>query len=135
MTETPSDADGLLATPLEYGELRAPGGVVTRELVRRADSVTVVDGSPTMLELNARVVFVDQDRRARGNETAISEGPGPTARRTLSDGRLFEIIKIFWEPAELEDRLRGIGWRAEGRPLGASFLTGTASSDGAAAAE
>ena len=32
--------------------------------------------------------------------------------RTLEDGRRFRIVKVLWDPAELEARLASIGWRA-----------------------
>jgi hypothetical protein len=32
-------------------------------------------------------------------------------RRSLSDGREFDIVKRFWAPAELEHELAALGWR------------------------
>ena len=32
--------------------------------------------------------------------------------RTLEDGRRFRIVKVLWDPAELEARLAAIVWRA-----------------------
>jgi hypothetical protein len=50
----------------------------------------------------------------------------PIARRTLDDGRRFDIVKVFWEPHDLTSRLEGLGWRADVRRVGDSFLFGTA---------
>ncbi len=31
-------------------------------------------------------------------------------RRRLQDGQVFDIVKVFYRAAELEQRLRGLGW-------------------------
>ena len=33
--------------------------------------------------------------------------------RRLNDGRTFEIVKVFHEPEDLEDRLVKSGWQAQ----------------------
>jgi hypothetical protein len=50
----------------------------------------------------------------------------PIARRTLGDGRTFDIVKVFWEPAALEGSLRSRGWDARVRPVGDAHLHGVA---------
>jgi SAM-dependent methyltransferase len=164
-------------------ELACGSGAFTRELVRYASSLTALDGSPKMLELNrhvvgdegveyvcadvfrwsptrrfdfvffgfwlshvppahfdafwetvrsclrpgGRVAFVDEDARARDNEAAVSDDPAaPAARRTLGDGRAFDIVKVFWHPDDLERHLRATGWDAHVRPIGDTFLYGSA---------
>lgn len=163
-------------------ELACGPGDFTRELVRYASSVTALDGSPTMLELNreavgdeaidyicadvfewapsrqfdfvlfgfwlshvppthfdsfwsmvrsclrpgGRVGFVDEDERAKDYEVSVSGETVPTARRTLGDGRTFDIVKVFWQPDDLEDRLRATGWDAHVRSIGDTFLWGEA---------
>src|SRR5262250_93865 len=37
-------------------------------------------------------------------------GRDDIVERKLDDGRTFNIVKVFYEPAVLEDRLRGLGW-------------------------
>jgi demethylmenaquinone methyltransferase/2-methoxy-6-polyprenyl-1,4-benzoquinol methylase len=168
-------------------ELACGSGGFTRELVRHAPSLTALDGSPTMLQINQRVVdasasveyicadlfewtpprqfdliffgfwlshvppthfdsfwsmvrtalkpggrvaFVDEDDRAKGHEVALSEGDVPTATRTLSDGQSFDIVKVFWKPSELEQRLRAAGWVAQVEPVGETFLFGVATLPG-----
>jgi len=163
-------------------ELACGTGGFTRELVRHAGTLTAVDGSPRMLELNRRRVgvdgveyvcadlfgwrperrydvvffgfwlshvppthvdsfwslvesclrpggragFVDEDDRGARNEHEVSHDGLPTARRTLADGRTFDIVKVFWRPRDLERRLQALGWHAEVRREGRTFLFGTA---------
>ena len=163
-------------------ELACGSGEFTKEIVNLATSVTAVDGSPKMLEINrsavndptveyvcadlfdwqpsrrfdfvffgfwlshvppthfdafwrtvqralhpgARCGFVDEDHRARGNELAVSDGDIPIATRTLSDGRSFDIVKVFWDAAQLEQRLATIGWSSSVSSLGETFLVGVA---------
>ena len=163
-------------------ELACGSGAFTRELARSASSLTALDGSPSMLDLNEEVVgdetveylcadvfaweptrqfdfvffgfwlshvppkrfdsfwstvrsclkpcgrvgFVDEDERAKSNEASISNEGTPTARRTLSDGRVFDIVKVFWNHGDLERRLQAKGWDARVRPVGETFLFGTA---------
>jgi 2-polyprenyl-3-methyl-5-hydroxy-6-metoxy-1,4-benzoquinol methylase len=40
---------------------------------------------------------------------------GEVVRRSLSDGREFDIVKRFWTPAELEHKLAALGWRISAR--------------------
>lgn len=163
-------------------ELACGSGAFTRELTQYASSLTALDGSPKMLELNqdavgrggvdyvcadvfrwtptrrfdfvffgfwlshvppthfeafwstvraclrpgGRVGFVDEDERARNNESTIVDGAVPAARRTLSDGQAFDIVKVFWHADDLERRLRATGWDAHVRSAGDTFLLGTA---------
>jgi demethylmenaquinone methyltransferase/2-methoxy-6-polyprenyl-1,4-benzoquinol methylase len=46
------------------------------------------------------------------------------ARRKLNDGREFEIVKVFYEPQQLERRLARLGWSGWVRPTGKFFLYG-----------
>jgi protein-L-isoaspartate O-methyltransferase len=58
-----------------------------------------------------RVAFVDEDDRASGVVDDIQlVGGVPVARRVLADGRHLDVVKVFWNAAELEDRLKGLGW-------------------------
>jgi hypothetical protein len=42
---------------------------------------------------------------------------GELARRRLSDGREFDIVKRFWEPGELEREVAAVGWRPSVRMM------------------
>ena len=163
-------------------ELACGSGTFTRELVRHARSLTAVDGSPRMLELNREIVsarrieyvcadlfawrptrrydavffgfwlshvppslfapfwtlvrsclrpggraaFVDEDDRARVFEASHTDSGVPVARRTLSDGTTFDVVKVFWETSRLQESLRGLGWQAHVRPVGEAFFYGVA---------
>lgn len=72
-----------------------------------------------------RVCFIDEDDRAAIKADAGLIDGVPVARRRLSDGREFDIVKIFWNAAELERRLRSSGWNIDVRPVGDSFLFGS----------
>jgi demethylmenaquinone methyltransferase/2-methoxy-6-polyprenyl-1,4-benzoquinol methylase len=46
------------------------------------------------------------------------------ARRKLNDGREFDIVKVFYEPMELQHRLTQQGWRGSVRSTETFFLYG-----------
>jgi demethylmenaquinone methyltransferase/2-methoxy-6-polyprenyl-1,4-benzoquinol methylase len=178
-------AAGLVADLAPGGdvlELACGSGFFTRELVRHARSLTCVDGSPRMLDLNrqavadphvnyccadlfdwttparfdvvffgfwlshvppthfdrfwslvrsclrprGRAVFIDEDERGLENEEHLTGEGLPIARRTLRDGRSFDIVKVFWKPAELAARLQRGGWAADVRSVGDTFMRGVA---------
>jgi SAM-dependent methyltransferase len=54
-----------------------------------------------------------------------SDGDGVVTRRELTDGRSWDIVKVYWSPEELTDRLSPLGWRAELRFTGRLFLHGS----------
>jgi demethylmenaquinone methyltransferase/2-methoxy-6-polyprenyl-1,4-benzoquinol methylase len=75
-----------------------------------------------------RVGFIDEDNRAASKEDLSVIDGVPVARRTLSDGREFDIVKALWEPGDLESRLRSSGWDIAVRAVGDSFFFGSGSS-------
>lgn len=42
----------------------------------------------------------------------------PIVRRPLLDGRTFNVVKVFWDPGELERRLTDLGWSIKVHPIG-----------------
>jgi SAM-dependent methyltransferase len=53
--------------------------------------------------------------------------PGPddfVMDRRLNDGRHFRVVKVFYEPPELEARLRALGWRGRVQSTGEFFVHG-----------
>jgi demethylmenaquinone methyltransferase/2-methoxy-6-polyprenyl-1,4-benzoquinol methylase len=52
------------------------------------------------------------------------DGRAGVTRRELDDGRTYDIVKVYWTPAELRDRLAPLGWRAELR-MSEFFLHGS----------
>lgn len=75
---------------------------------------------------HGRVGFVDEDDRGAGHDEVRSVEGVPVARRRLADGREFDIVKVFWRPDDLEGRLRSLGWDADVRRTGDTFLFGVA---------
>jgi demethylmenaquinone methyltransferase/2-methoxy-6-polyprenyl-1,4-benzoquinol methylase len=78
----------------------------------------------TCLAPDGRVAFVDEDERAAGHDDRFEVDGVPAARRTLSDGRQFDIVKLFWSPDQLESRLRSSGWDISVRPVGGTSMYG-----------
>jgi SAM-dependent methyltransferase len=76
------------------------------------------------LRRGGRVAFVDEDDRAADNdEVRVLDGV-PVARRRLSDGREFDVVKVFWNPEELGRELRALDWEVTIRRIGDGFLYG-----------
>lgn len=69
-----------------------------------------------------RVFFVDS-ASDEGSSGASGEGEtAETEQRELSGGRHFEIVKRYYEPRQLRERLAGIGWDVEVRTTAEFFL-------------
>ena len=51
--------------------------------------------------------------------------------RKLNDGRVFKIVKLFYEPTQLENALGRLGWEATIKTSGEFFIYGTATPRGA----
>jgi SAM-dependent methyltransferase len=78
----------------------------------------VADG----LKEDGRVFFADDWYRPPGELVA---GPSsPTVRRELDDGRSYRLLKVPHRPAELEERLRGIGWNIKVTATSGPFYWG-----------
>jgi demethylmenaquinone methyltransferase/2-methoxy-6-polyprenyl-1,4-benzoquinol methylase len=65
------------------------------------------------LQPDGRVFIVDNARL--GDPRHLVSARGEVARRNVSDGREFDIVKRFWTPAELEDELAALGWQVSAR--------------------
>jgi len=82
------------------------------------------------LKPNGQAFFVDslleQTSTARDHEPLVESG---IVRRRLNDGREFEIVKLFYQPAALERRLFEQGWRGSVRSSGKFFLYGSVTPD------
>jgi len=61
---------------------------------------------------HGRVFFVDEldTEEARGQETRVG---GDAVLRTLEDGRQFRAVKVFYQPSDLEAKLRTLGWNVD----------------------
>lgn len=61
------------------------------------------------LKPDGRVFLVDNAQLGDARHTVTVRGE--VARRSLSDGREFDIVKRFWAPAALERELAPLGWQ------------------------
>jgi demethylmenaquinone methyltransferase/2-methoxy-6-polyprenyl-1,4-benzoquinol methylase len=165
-------------------ELACGTGLFTRHLVRHAASVTAVDASPEVIEINrdrchgapvryveanlfswspheaydvvffsfwlshvpadrfdhfwatvraalvsgGRAFFIDSLYNPESTAADhLLRGPeAETVRRRLNDGREFEIVKVFYDPDRLTERLADLGWSAKIHTTGDHFFYGTA---------
>ena len=67
-----------------------------------------------------RVFFVDSvgPETTDEKERRSREPEDHTTVRQINDGREFRIVKVFYEPADLEGRLADLGWRFSVRTTG-----------------
>jgi SAM-dependent methyltransferase len=83
----------------------------------------------TCLAPGGRVFFVDS--RYEQTSTAVDHKlPEPSTsvlQRRLNDGREFRIYKVFYDPAQLTDRLQRQGWRLEVAETEHYFIYGSGS--------
>ena len=72
---------------------------------------------------NGRVFFIDElgTEETRGMETRVE---GDAVLRELEDGRQFCAVKVFYQPLELEAKLRALGWNIEVHAAGQRFYWG-----------
>ena len=68
------------------------------------------------LAKQGRIFFVDEAKDAWRKEESLREDFGGSTggllvRRRLRDGSAHRVVKVFWDPTELEAGLRGMGWR------------------------
>jgi SAM-dependent methyltransferase len=82
---------------------------------------SVVEG---LLAPGGRAFFIDEGVPGVSTEEWIDREAGVTRRR-LRDGAVHRAVKILWQPADLEARLRELGWKASIRSQ-APFYWGTA---------
>jgi SAM-dependent methyltransferase len=61
------------------------------------------------LKPDGRVFLVDNAHL--GDPRHLVSASGDVVRRSVSDGREFDIVKRFWAPAELEEQLAALGWQ------------------------
>jgi SAM-dependent methyltransferase len=67
-----------------------------------------------------RVFFIDEAHDAWRKEEFLEEN---LVLRRLGDGSTHRVVKIFWEPSELQERLRALQWEARVDSTG-DFLWG-----------
>jgi demethylmenaquinone methyltransferase/2-methoxy-6-polyprenyl-1,4-benzoquinol methylase len=79
-----------------------------------------------------RAFFIDSLYTPEGTakNQPLSAPAATTSVRRLNDGQTFEIIKVFYEPAQLAQRVEALGWQAEARATETYFLYGSAVPEG-----
>ena len=82
----------------------------------------------SVLKAAGRVFFVDSlpNPASRANDHAPPDMTSDRQTRILNDGRQFEIVKRYYDPAELQEKLNGLGWTAQVNVSGEFHLYGTA---------
>ena len=78
---------------------------------------------------DGRVVFIDEDDRGSVNDDVRIVDGLPLARRTLGDGREFDVIKLFWRPHELTARLHSLGWAFSIQRVFDAFMFGVGTAE------
>lgn len=68
----------------------------------------------------------DPEVERRRQPFRVAEHEDGTATRRVEDGREFRIADVYYEPEELEAKLRGIGWEAEVEARRPFFYVGRA---------
>ena len=74
-----------------------------------------------------RVFFVDDN--ARTPQELIEGESSTTIRRRLTNGSGFRLVKVPYQPAELEERLGRLGWRITVTPTSGPFYWGAGIAD------
>src|ERR1700744_415766 len=80
------------------------------------------------LKPGGRVLFIDSARTERStaaDHVLPAEGGDDTMTRRLDDGREFQIVKRFYDPAALEGALVDLGWKADVAATSEFFIHGT----------
>jgi SAM-dependent methyltransferase len=80
------------------------------------------------LKPGGRVFVIDSARTERSTaaDHVLPSGSEDTMTRRLDDGREFQIIKRFYDPAGLEEALGKLGWNASVHATPEFFIYGTA---------
>ena len=76
--------------------------------------------------------FLDSlyDERSTAVDHNLEGTEGTSVTRKLNDGREFQIVKVFYEPAALEARLTALGFAASVKSTDRYFLYGSAELSG-----
>jgi hypothetical protein len=76
----------------------------------------------TCLKPNGRVFLVDDN--ARTPEELVYGEASFAIQRRLRDGTAHRAVKVSYQPAELEERLRRLGWRIGVTPVWGPYYYG-----------
>lgn len=84
------------------------------------------------LQPTGRAVFIDNAFRPDAWPFRPPDGY-EQARTDLSSGNAYRVVKRYFEPAQLDAELAGLGWDSDSRSTGRFFVYGTATPSGAGA--
>lgn len=74
---------------------------------------------------HGRVFLVDESKDAwrydHLRETFVPGEGVPVATRALRDGTTFNVVKVFWDPDQLAERVRVLGWEIRVNTTGPFF--------------
>lgn len=71
------------------------------------------------------IVDSDYNPASTARDHDLPEGDAELAARRLNDGREFRVVKVFYRPEELEQKLATLGWKADIKRAGEFFLYGS----------
>ncbi|MGH8867189.1 MAG: class I SAM-dependent methyltransferase [Actinomycetes bacterium] len=77
------------------------------------------------LKPGGRVLFVDDGYRTP--DELVDGESSSTVRRRLTDGSAHRVVKVPYEPADLEERLAHLGWRVNVASTAGPFFWGAGS--------
>jgi len=73
-----------------------------------------------------RVLFVHTGPEEAGVERFVPGASLPMVERQLRDGTVHRVVKMLYDPMDLEVRLAAIGWTADISAVGGTLFPGTA---------
>jgi SAM-dependent methyltransferase len=65
-----------------------------------------------------RVFLIDELPAVAAQEQIVPGSVAPTVERPLGGGARRHVVKVFYEPTALRDRLAGLGWQVEVHTVG-----------------
>lgn len=73
---------------------------------------------------SGRFFLMDSARNptSSARDQALPSQDSSISRRRLNDGREFDIVKVFYQPEDLQSRLAELGWEAEVRATAHHFI-------------
>ena len=84
------------------------------------------------LRPGGRVLLIDSQRapRSKARDHTMPVDGASIEQRRLDDGREFEVVKRYYEPAALAAQLAKLGWQSEVHSTGEFFIYGVATPTG-----
>ena len=81
------------------------------------------------LKPGGRVFFIDSrfEQTSTAKNHTLEKPDDTVVTRKLNDGQEFDIVKVFYQPAELENKLRKTGWNIMVEQTSHYFLFGSGS--------